>query len=160
MNRACIVAALCLAAATAGRAQPPQPRPVPYWASIAAGEARMRTGPGRNFPATWLYQRRWLPVKVVATYPAWRKIEDPDGTQGWMQANLLSEERTAMIVGDIRPLRAEPQAGAKIVWRAEPGVVGRVSRCEEGWCRFDVNGREGYVEVAHIWGVGPGEEVE
>lgn len=135
-------------------------REPPYWASIAAGKARMRTGPGRNFPATWLYQRRHLPVKVVATYPHWRKIEDPDGTQGWMQANLLSEERTAIVIGDIRPLRAEPDSGAKIVWRAEPGVVGRISRCEEGWCRFDVDGRQGYVEMGHIWGVRPGEEVE
>ena len=131
----------------------------PYWASIAAGKARMRTGPGRNFPATWLYQRRHLPVKVIATYPHWRKIEDPDGTQGWMQANLLSEDRTAIVVGDIRPMRARPEPLAKIVWRAEPGVVGRISRCEEGWCRFEVDGHEGYIETAHIWGVDADEEV-
>lgn len=158
MRRAAAFSALLLTIMTGGEALA-QTEP-PYWASIAAGQARMRTGPGRNFPATWLYQRRHLPVRVVATYPAWRKIEDPDGTQGWMQANLLSDERTAMVVGGIRPMRARPEPGAKIVWRAEPGVVGRISRCEEGWCRFDVDGREGYVETAHLWGVGPGEEVD
>lgn len=134
-------------------------RQPPYWASISAGKARMRAGPGRNFPASWLYQRAGLPIRVVATYPNWRKIEDPDGTQGWMQANLLSEDRTAIVTGAIRPMRASPDSDAPIAWRAEPGVVGRISDCKDGWCRFDVRGRAGYIEVAHIWGVGRDEEV-
>lgn len=129
----------------------------PYWASIAASKARMRTGPGRNYPATWLYQRAGLPVKVIETYPNWRKIEDPDGTTGWMQANLLTEERTAMVRGEIRTLRAAPEAGAKISWRAEPGVIGKLGECVNGWCHIDVKGRAGFIETGAIWGVDPGE---
>ncbi len=124
----------------------------PYWASISAGKARMRTGPGQQFPASWLYQRAGLPVKVVQTYPNWRKIEDPDGTQGWMQANLLSEQRSAVITGEVRPLRDKPSSDARILWRAEPGVVGKLSDCARGWCRIDVLGQMGYVEAGHIWG--------
>lgn len=125
---------------------------VPYWSSINAGKARMRTGPGQQFPASWMYQRAGLPVKVLATYPNWRKIEDPDGTQGWMQANLLSDKRTAIVRDDVRPMREKPNADARIVWRAEPGVVGKISDCANGWCKFDVTGRLGYIEAAHIWG--------
>ena len=125
---------------------------VPYWSSINAGKARMRTGPGQQFPASWMYQRAGLPVKVLATYPNWRKIEDPDGTQGWMQANLLSDKRTAIVRDDVRPMREKPNADARIVWRAEPGVVGKISDCGNGWCKFDVTGRLGYIEAAHIWG--------
>ena len=135
-------------------------RSVPYWASISAGQARMRTGPGRNFPASWLYQRPDLPVKVVETYPSWRKVEDPGGTQGWMMVNLLSEQRTAIIRDAAQPLRAAPRRDAPIVWQAMKGVVGRISRCTGGWCRFDVHGRSGYVESAYIWGLSPGETVE
>ena len=47
------------------RAQEKQP---PYWASIASGQAMTRTGPGRNYPGVWLYQRRDLPVRVVKKY--------------------------------------------------------------------------------------------
>jgi SH3-like domain-containing protein len=124
----------------------------PYWGSIAAGKARMRTGPGEQFPATWLYQRAGLPVKIIAIYGSWRKIEDPDGTQGWMQVNLLSADRTALFTKEIRPLREKPDPSAKALWRAEPGVIGRVSECAKGWCRVDVLGRMGYVEVSHIYG--------
>ncbi|MBC2778083.1 hypothetical protein H6P80_10695 [Parasphingopyxis sp. GrpM-11] len=137
-----------------------QDRDPPYWASVAAGQARMRTGPGRNFPISWLYQREGLPVRVIEIYQNWRKVEDPEGVQGWMLVNLLSSERTAMIVGDVRPLREAPQAGAGIRYRAEPGVVGRISHCRNGWCEFDVHGRSGFVEVGHIYGVGADEQVD
>ncbi len=128
------------------------PKKEAYWASIGPNEARMRTGPGRQFPASWVYRRAGLPVKVIDSYPNWRKIEDPSGTQGWMQANLISEVRTALVMGDIRPLREKPDSGARVLWRAEPGVVGRLSDCARGWCKIDVRGRMGYVEAAHIWG--------
>ena len=132
-------------------------RKPPYFASIDAGKARMRTGPGRNYPASWLYVRKGLPIKVIDIYGDWRRIEDPDGTQGWMQVNLLSERRTAIVIGTIAELRSSADASAHVNWRAEPGVVGRVSKCSGGWCWFDVDGRGGYVEQSHIWGTEPGE---
>ncbi len=134
-------------------------RKPPYFASIASGKARMRTGPGRNYPSSWLYQREDLPIKVIDVYGDWRKIEDPDGTQGWMQVNLLSETRTAMVIGRIVEMRSSPHFTALVNWRAAPGVVGRISRCQHGWCWFDVRGRGGYVEQSHIWGVEPNESV-
>ncbi len=129
----------------------------PYWASIVAGEARMRTGPGRQFPANWLYQRENLPVKVIATYPNWRKVEDPDGTQGWIQANLLSADRTGLVKGEVRALRDKPNSAGRVIFRAEPGVVGKISECGKGWCRLDVRGRMGYIEAEHLWGVDASE---
>jgi SH3-like domain-containing protein len=139
---------------------PAQSRKTPYYASISAGQARMRTGPGRNYPASWLYVRSGLPIKVIDIYKEWRKIEDPGGTQGWMQANLLTEKRTGIVTEGVVALREAPSAVAGVLWRAEAGVVGRVSRCTRGWCWFDVRGRAGYVEQSRLWGVDPGEELE
>lgn len=137
-----------------------QDREPPYWASISASQARMRTGPGRNFPISWLYQRADLPVRVVEIYANWRKVEDPEGVQGWMLVNLLSAERTAMVTGDIRALRAAPRADAPIRYRAEPGVVGRLRGCRDGWCEFDVHGRSGHIRAAYLYGVDADEEVD
>ncbi len=148
-------AALGLSVLAPGEAQ--AQRKPPYFASIAASKARMRTGPGRHYPASWLYQREDLPIKVIDIYGEWRKIEDPDGTQGWMQVNLLSDTRTAMVKGNVLEMRAQPRFNARVSWRAAPGVVGRISRCARGWCWFDVRGRGGYVEQSHIWGVDPNE---
>ncbi|MGV7121338.1 SH3 domain-containing protein [Sphingopyxis sp. 550A] len=125
---------------------------LPYWASISVDEARMRKGPSPDVPVLWEYRRKDLPVRVIARFETWRKIEDPDGTQGWMAARLLSRTRTAIVTGGIRPMRDEPDVSAAVAYRAEPGVVGRITDCKNGWCRFDVGGRRGWIETDHIWG--------
>jgi SH3-like domain-containing protein len=133
-------------------------RSVPYYASISASRARMRTGPARTYPASWLYQRQDLPIKVVAIFKQWRRIADPDGTEGWMQANLLSGTRTAIVRGaGAVALREKPVSGSRLLWRAAPGVVGRISQCGNGWCRMDVKGQAGFVQIAGLWGVEAGE---
>jgi SH3-like domain-containing protein len=151
-------AALAMIVTAPGAAQ--QQKATPYWASISAPKARMRTGPGTNYPANWEYVRADLPVRVLQVRAEWRKIEDPDGVQGWMRSFLLSEQRTAIIKGEIRMLRTAPDRGAKISWRVEPGVVGKISHCAAGWCEFDVRGRAGYLEIDQIWGVAPGETID
>lgn len=125
---------------------------LPYWASISVDEARMRKGPSPDVPVIWEYRRKDLPVKVLARHETWRKIEDPDGTQGWMAARLLSRTRTAIVVGDIRPLREAASDASPVLYRAEPGVVGKISDCANGWCMLDVKGRRGWIETDHIWG--------
>ena len=166
MRRAAVLIAIALSGAgsTALGAIPRAPgaegaKPIrPYFASISAAKARMRTGPARTYPASWLYQRADLPVRVVAAFKEWRQVEDPDGFRGWMQANLLSSTRTA-IVRSPEPVAMleRPAAGARLMWRAAPGVVGRISQCANGWCRLDVKGQAAYVEQPGLWGVAPGE---
>lgn len=124
----------------------------PYWASIAADEARMRVGPSLDYPSNWVYRRRDLPVKVVQVLGNWRKIEDPDGTQGWMHVRLLSAAETAVVssvAADLREGRGHDEA---LLYRAAKGVVGRVSDCSAGWCRFNVGGKQGYVQASSLWG--------
>jgi SH3-like domain-containing protein len=144
-----IGAALLGATAAVGQSQ----QKTPYWASIEEAEARMRTGPSTEFPVKWVYKRQNLPVKVVAVHSVWRKVEDPDGDQGWMHVRLLSPKRTGLVIGDgIGALRDAPQASARISWRVEPGVVGRIDECDKGWCRFENAGRYGYIQTDRLWG--------
>ena len=96
-------------------------------------------------------------MKVIDTFKEWKKVEDPGGTQGWMLGNLISTTRTAIVQGTIVELRDRPAFGGKIVWRAEPGVVGRISQCANGWCRLDVKGQAGFVEASRLWGVASDE---
>ena len=144
------------AAASDAGAQPA--RETPYWASISSGRAMMRSGPGENFPGQWLYVRADLPIRVLEVYRSWRKIEDPDGTRGWMLVSLLSSTRTALVRGsEPAPMHERPDGTSAVSYRAAPGVVGRISQCANGWCRLDVQGRAGFIRTDLIWGVNRGE---
>ena len=152
------LAGVTIVLASPAAAQDKQP---PYWASIASGQAMTRTGPGKNYPGVWLYQRRDLPIRVVKKYENWRLIQDPDGAQGWMLVTLLSDRRTAIVKpGNPRPIRVGPYDSAKVAYQAEHGVVGRISKCSDGWCRIEIGKQNGYVRTSDIWGVGEGETVD
>jgi len=157
LKRGVLIAALLSLAAPAA-AQDKQP---PYWASIASGEAMMRTGPGKNYPGVWLYKRRDLPVRVVKLYPNWRLIEDPDGTRGWMLVTLLSDQRTAIVKqGEPRKVHERADESSRVAYLAEPGLVGRIDKCSGTWCRIKFGKLVGHIHMADIWGVTDGEQVE
>ena len=140
----------CLAAPAAA-----QDREVPYWATLRSEEVNMRVGPSEEFPIEWVYRREGLPVKVIRLNQGWRLVEDPDGERGWIIARLLNPKRGAIVIGDgLAEMRASSEAGAKLLWRVEPGVVGELGDCENGWCRFGVNGNRGWIEAQRIWGDG------
>jgi SH3-like domain-containing protein len=132
-----------------------QQREVPYWATMRAAEVNMRVGPSEAFPIEWVYRRAGLPVKVVRVNQGWRRVEDPDGTRGWIVARLLSPDRGAIIIGKgLAELRDGPGGSARVLWQAEPGVVGALGDCDSGWCRFDAGGRKGWVRAERLWGAG------
>ena len=161
MRKTSVLAALFLSTLALGGAIAQVERKPPYWASIAAGKALMRSGPGRTYPGVWLYVRPDLPIRVIETYPNWRKIEDPDGDKGWMLQRLLSDTRTGLVKpGEPRPIYDKPDPHSVLRYRAEAGVVGRISRCDGSWCRFDVHGHRGYIAQDQIWGVDPGEHID
>lgn len=132
-----------------------QDREVPYWASIRAKELNMRVGPSADYKISWVYKRKGLPVKVVRVVEGWRLIEDPDGARGWVVARLLDPARAALVIGKgLAAIREEPDASAALRWNAEPGVVGRLGDCEAGWCEIDIEGHQGWILQARLWGVG------
>ena len=138
--------------AGAGGAYAQAIKKVPYWASIAKGEAVMRVGPSKNFPANWVYLRRDLPVKVIETYPDWRKVKDPDGTTGWLHVRLLKDDATGIVKGGTAEMHDKPSESSRLLYRLAPGVVGRISGCAGGWCAFNIEGKTGYVAVRSLWG--------
>ena len=132
-----------------------QDREVPYWASLRVDEVNMRVGPSAEYKIAWVYRRQGLPVKVVRINQGWRLVEDPDGERGCIVARLLNPARGAIVTGDgLAELRAAPEAGAPVLWRAEPGVTGALGSCDNGWCRLDIGGRKGWIRAERLWGAG------
>ncbi len=126
-----------------------------YWVSLKVDRANMRVGPDRTYPIEWVYVRRELPLKVVRKSGGWRLVEDQDGTQGWMLARFLSRDRTAAVVGEgLAEIRGDAASGAKLLWRAQPGVIGRLGECHQDRCEFTIGDRRGWIAAERIWGEG------
>lgn len=151
LRRLALLAALLLGAlpATAQDAE------VPYWATLRSTEVNMRVGPSEEYRITWIYRRVGLPVKVLRTKEGWRWVEEQDGTRGWMLGRFLSPTRGAVVIGQgLAEMRESASPAARLLWRLEPGVVGRLGECEDGWCSLTVGRRSGYVAEDRLWGDG------
>ena len=146
--------AVCLFLLVAAIPAAAQDEDVPYWASIRADEVNMRVGPAESYRIAWVYRQPLLPVRVVRRSEGWRLVEDPDGARGWILARFLSRTRGAIVRGGgLAEMRQKGTAEAHLLWRLEPGVVGKLGDCDAGWCRLDVAGHIGFVAENRLWNV-------
>lgn len=132
--------------------------PLPRYVSIKANEANARRGPSRSHRIDWVFQRRNMPVMVVAEHEQWRRIIDRDGAGGWVHHTLLSGVRTAIVDVDGLPILARPEAGGTVRAQAQRDVIGALRRCRNGWCEIEAGGIRGWVDASGLWGVDPGED--
>jgi len=134
--------------------------PIPRYVSIKATVANARRGPSRSHRIDWVFQRRGMPVMVVAEHGHWRRVVDRDGAGGWIHYTLLSGERTAIVEVDRLPLYQRPDRAALVRAEAELGVIGSLRECRADWCEMEVGGFRGWVEARALWGVDPGESFD
>ncbi|MBT3552482.1 MAG: hypothetical protein HOO19_07990 [Rhodospirillaceae bacterium] len=156
------LAAIAPPPALAQSAKSAKTLPVPRYVSLRAGEVNMRTGPGVRYPVDWVYQRKNMPVEVIAQFGTWRKIRDFQGAQGWIHQSMLSGARFVTITGQIRTLRRQADAKSGPVARIEPGAVAELLNCPEGtgWCKISAADHQGWLRRVEFWGLYPRENIK
>lgn len=150
--------------AEAPRPLGPSGLPIPRFVSLKAEKVNVRRGPSSDHAVAWVFQRKGLPVEIVAEFENWRRVRDSDGSEGWILQNMLSGKRTAVIApwkqGQTVPLHTSAGAAAGLVAKVGAGVVSEVEGCDGNWCELTAGGYDGYVEQSQLWGVYPGEKVD
>lgn len=139
--------------------------PLPRFVSLKSKRVNIRIGPSTDYAVAWMYMKAGTPMEIIQEYDNWRRVRDADGTEGWVNQALLSGDRTAVAAPWMRGkgsdvfvnMRREPQSGAAVTAKLQPGVVITVDECNGDWCHSSVNGAEGWVNQAEIWGAYPGE---
>ncbi len=126
--------------------------PLPRFVSLKASESNVRRGPSLSHRIDWVFQRREMPLRVVAEYGHWRRVLDRDDQGGWVHYTMLSGIRT-VIVEDQVTLYKRPDLESFEVAEVHSGVIARLGECELDWCKVNAGGYRGWVEKSHLWGV-------
>jgi SH3-like domain-containing protein len=129
---------------------------VPRYVSLKFGTVNARTGPSLNHAIAYQYQRRGLPVIVVAETEMWRKVRDIHGDEAWVRKPALSGERHAITLTETR-LYTRPSGEARPIARIEKGSLVDLDSCnEDGFCEIRTeNGLKGWSRQAELWGAQP-----
>lgn len=132
--------------------------PLPRFVSLRKDKVNVRTGPGVRYPVDWVFVYKNMPVEIVAEFKGWRKVRDWKGTTGWVHRSMLSGKyRWVIVRAKTEPMRREAKPEAPVVARLATKVVGRLKQCSGAWCEVSVNGIQGWIRRAAIWGVYPNE---
>lgn len=141
---------------------------IPRYASLKADTVKLRVGPGKKYQTSYLYRCKNYPVKIIAEFDNWRKIEDVEKTQGWVHKSLLSGVSYAIIQSNKLLNRKSlaykiannqslifkaPDENSIPVAKLEFGVIVKIAKCESEWCKVNVQKITGWVRKANLWGV-------
>jgi len=136
--------------------------PIPRFVSIKNEPAMMRAGPSRKYAIKWIYQRRGVPLEIIAEYDHWREVRDAEGETGWLHSALLSSRRTAIVapwLEEAAPMRDAPSSSATKTALLQARVALRIYSCDGSWCYVGTRRQDvrGYVAQELIWGAYRGE---
>src|SRR5690606_6512686 len=143
--------------------------PLPRFVSLKADRVNLRSGPGTDYPTSWVYRRAGLPVEVLSEFESWRQVRDSEGATGWVLQSLLSGRRTALVTPwDLKagkpapqvPVRNSDSESARTVAMVEAGVIANVHTCDGRWCRVTIDRFRGYMPQKQLWGVYENEIVK
>ena len=129
--------------------------PVPRFVNLKGDTTNGRVGPSLDYPVRYVFNRKGLPVRVVAETPdnVWRKVEDHEGETMWIHQSQLVSSGTVLVLEDGLTLHAQPTGESLARARLQRGVLARIDRCEQGWCQLTVDGFRGWAPQAGLWGV-------
>ena len=157
---------------TGSIARGPSGLPLPRFVSLKAERVNMRVGPGKEYAVAWRFMKSGLPLEVIQEYDNWRRVRDADGDTGWIHGSLLSGKRTAIATpwrnasdeGGVITVYRDSRAGADVVARLQPGVVGEIEGCDGAWCEIEVRHQDrtlsGFVAQVDLWGAYPDEVID
>jgi SH3-like domain-containing protein len=140
--------------------------PVPRFVSLKSDRVNLRTGPGTDYPTSWVFRRAGLPVEVLNEFESWRQVRDSEGTTGWVLQSLLSGRRTALVSPwEIKAGNPPPQItvhnddseSARAVAIVEAGVIANIAKCDGRWCQVSIDKFRGYLQQKQLWGIYPNE---
>jgi SH3-like domain-containing protein len=138
--------------------------PIPRFLSLKANKVNVRKGPSSDHAVAWVFQRKGMPVEVVAEFENWRKIRDSEGQEGWILQQMLSGRRFAMAPDWSKDksvaLHDDETVRSSVNAKLNVGALAQIESCSGEWCYVTTEDYDGYALQTELWGVYPGEMVD
>jgi SH3-like domain-containing protein len=105
---------------------------------------------------------RDTPLEVIVPVEGWSKVRDAGGTIGWIEKSALAEKRTLVVRVPVAEVRASPDDGAPLVFRAEQNVILELAEAATsaattstpGWVKVrHRDGQVGFVRITQVFGL-------
>ncbi len=114
-------------------------------------KVNVRYGPSFESPIKFFYKKKSLPVKIVDKKENWRKIIDSKKNGGWIHTSQLKESKSFIIKED-KIIFQKPSFFSKPIAKVEKGKLIVYNKCDENWCKVNIQNYKGWIQANNIWG--------
>src|SRR5436309_10487789 len=141
------------------------------WPAFCAAAAEFRAtsdaatilydAPSARAKPLFVYGRD-VPLETLVSVEGFTKVRDSSGTIGWIANRALADKRMLVVRASIADVRANPEDGAAVVFRAEQSVLlelaepatSAAATATPGWVKVrHRDGQVGFVRVAQVFGL-------
>ena len=104
---------------------------------------------------------RETPLEIIVAVEGWTKVRDASGTIGWVEKKALNDKRSLVVRTAVADVRASPEEGAAVVFRAEQSVLLELAEpaasptatATPGWVKVrHRDGQSGFVRINQVFG--------
>ena len=120
--------------------------------SLKNNEVNLRQGPSFEYPIKFVYQKKYLPLKVLDKSENWRKVRDLENNSGWIHISQLSKKKTAICIKNNSVLYKKPTIYSKPIAKLEIGRLVIIKKCKKKWCKITSGKFNGWIYKSFLWG--------
>ena len=98
---------------------------------------------------------RQYPFEVLVKLELWTKVRDANGEVAWVENGALGTKPTVLVTVPLADVRVAPDVKSDLVFEAYKQVILEVvAPPANDWVKVrHRDGQEGFIRVAHVWGV-------
>ena len=123
-----------------------------YFLTLKYNEVKVRQGPSFKYPVKFIYNKKYLPVKVIDSKDNFRKIIDLKNNSGWIHISQLTKKKSAINIFDLALIFRKPNIYSKPIAKLESGKMVTIKRCKDKWCKISTQNISGWIKKKFLWG--------
>ena len=121
--------------------------------SLKNTKVNVRLGPSKNYPIKYVYEKKYLPVKIIDEHYNWRKVKDYDNDSGWIHVSQLSKIKTTVTTKNNQVVYSSPSIYSKPKVKLEIYQVLKIKQCNQIWCEIKNSETNGWIKKEHLWAI-------
>ena len=123
-----------------------------YFLSLKKDKVYVRHGPGKNYPIKYIYNKKFLPIKVIDKKDNFRRIIDHKKNSGWIHQIMLRKLNSLIMLEEKIVFKKNSKFSEPLV-KLEKGRLVIMKKCEANWCRIETENYSGWIDTKNVWGI-------
>ena len=120
--------------------------------SLKNDKVNVRYGPSLNFPIKFIYNKKFLPIKIIDSKENFRRIIDHKKNSGWIHISQLRKASSIIVLEDKIVFKKNSKFSKPLV-KLEKGRLIQVKKCISNWCKIKTENYLGWLQNNDVWGL-------